>query len=199
MEEGPTAHAIDWAQLVRTYQRGPASESGPVLIAALANRLRARARQIPAAPPVIDPDDIWQSLCLEALAAAAALDLPQDPRWIPVTLVERAGRVVSRAVVRELRLAAGDLSEDTPASAGPGIEELPAPFGVSCLGDSNDARLIHQRHVLGLDYSSLGANAAAKPEAIRQRVSRARRRLQASIRRSGELESRGSNAARTRI
>src|SRR5258708_37905892 len=91
----------DWAQLVRTYKDSPASKSAAELIQALTPQLRARAASIPAAPPVIGADDIWQQLCVEVLVAAPTLAPPPDPQWVPHKLVRRAGRVVARPAVRQ--------------------------------------------------------------------------------------------------
>src|SRR5258708_8154550 len=106
----------DWAQLVRTYKDSPDSKSAAELIQALTPQLRARAASIPAAPPVIGADDIWQQLCVEVLVAARTLAPPSDPQWVPHKLVQRAGRIVARAVIRELRLAPDHL-DPSPTTA----------------------------------------------------------------------------------
>src|SRR5258708_38822388 len=93
----------DWAQLVRTYKDSPDSKSAAELIQALTPQLRARAASIPAAPPVIGADDIWQQLCVEVLVAARHPAPPSDPQWGPHKPVQAAGRIVARPGDQELR------------------------------------------------------------------------------------------------
>src|SRR5258708_14452371 len=93
----------DWAQLVRTYKDSPDSKSAAELIQALTPQLRARAASIPAAPPVIGADDIWQQLCGEALVAARTPAPPPDPQWGPHKLVHPAARIEPPARITELK------------------------------------------------------------------------------------------------
>jgi DNA-directed RNA polymerase specialized sigma24 family protein len=177
-----------WAQLVRTYRESPDSKSAAALIEALTPLLHARAARIPGAPPVIGADDIWQQLCLEVLVAARTMALPPNPRWVLHKLVQRAGRVVARSVLRELRRSTDQLDESLTSEDVIGIDEVcPTLQPVSPI-ELADFELIHKRHVLGLEYGRLSDADGVTEEALRQRVSRARRRLRASISESYQVQ-----------
>ncbi len=171
----------DWAQLVRTYKDSPDSKSAAELIQALTPQLRARAASIPAAPPVIGADDIWQQLCVEVLVAARTLAPPSDPQWVPHKLVQRAGRIVARAVIRELRLATDQLDPSLTSVELVANDMACPPLQPDSAAELADLELIHQRHVLGLQYARLSDANGVTPAALRQRLSRARRRLRASM------------------
>src|SRR5258708_36768876 len=118
--------STDWAQLVRTYKDSPDSKSAAELIQALTPQLRARAASIPAAPPIIGADDIWQQLCVEVLVAARTLAPPSDPQWVPHKLVQRAGRIVAPAGVRGARLSPRQ-PDPSPPPVRVGVKDIAPP------------------------------------------------------------------------
>lgn len=181
MERANGLAQIDWPTLIRDYQHGPAADFGPRIIEALTPQLRRLATVIPPAPPLMDPEDVWQQLCLEALVAAAAMESNANPRWIPRMIAERAGRATARAVLKELAHIPDVIDDDLESGLRPQIAEAPPPLSPPVEARRDDAELMHRRHVLGLGYDVLAAQNGVGSSAIRKRVSRARGRLRTAL------------------
>jgi hypothetical protein len=76
---------------------------GPVLLDLMAPAILASLKRLRAQPPVMDVEDLRQSLVLEVLSAAAEMPLPATPSHMRRRLMARANQGVRRWLERESR------------------------------------------------------------------------------------------------
>jgi hypothetical protein len=170
-QDGPPA---TWAGLLEAYRTGSRQQWSALLIERLGPWLTAARRQLYAAPPYLDQEDVAQQLILEVLKIASRWRPVCEDRWIPRRLVERAARKLLKSLLAERLDQTVELNVDLEA---PEFAEselvLETPVGKASIAD---LRLIYRARVIGESVEVLAAEAGLTSKQMRRRLKSARER-----------------------
>lgn len=169
---------VTWGGLLEAYRTGSKQQWSALLIERLGPWLTAARRQLYAAPPYLDQEDVAQQLVLEVLNIASRWRPVCEDRWIPRRLVERAARKLLKSLLAE-RLDQAvelDLDLEAPEVAEPDLV-LDTPVGKASVAD---LRLIYRARVIGESIEVLAAEACLTSKQMRRRLKSARERARTS-------------------
>jgi hypothetical protein len=165
---------VTWAGLLEAFRTGSRQQWSALLIERLGPWLSAARRQLYAAPPYLDQEDVAQQLILEVLKIASRWQPVCEDRWIPRRLVERAARKLLKSLLAERLDQTVELDVDLEA---PELAEtelvLDTPVGKASI---DDLRLIYRARVIGEPVEVLAAEAGLTPKQMRRRLKSARER-----------------------
>ena len=166
--------AVTWGCLLEAYRTGPRQQWSGVLIERLGPWLTAARRQLYAAPPYLDQEDVAQQLVLEVLNIASRWRPVCEDRWIPRRLVERAARKLLKSLLAERldQTVELDVDREAPEVAEPDLV-LDTPVGKASVVD---LRLIYRARVIGEPIEVLAAEAGLTAVQMRRRLKSARER-----------------------
>lgn len=165
---------VTWAGLLEAYRTGSKQQWSALLIERLAPWLTAARRQLYAAPPYLDQEDVAQQLVLEVLSIASRWRPVCEDHWIPRRLVERAARKLVKSLLAERLDQAVELGVDleAPEVAEPNLV-LDTPVGKASVAD---LRLIYRARVIGEPIEVLASEAGLTSKQMRRRLKSARER-----------------------
>jgi DNA-directed RNA polymerase specialized sigma24 family protein len=173
----PGAEPTTWSELLTAYRREPKGYWAGLLISRLGPWLGAARRQLHAAPPYLDEDDVAQQLLLEVLRIGRRWHPSCEDNWIPRRLVERAGRRVLKKLLREQLHQSFELDAELPGAldAEPDLV-LETPIGKASV---SDLQVIFRARVLGEPIEQLAARYGLSPAQMQHRVKSALKRARA--------------------
>ncbi|MHB8507397.1 MAG: SigE family RNA polymerase sigma factor [Candidatus Dormibacteria bacterium] len=171
-----------YAAVVRSYQRGPRSVWGPVLLELLAPAMLEKVQGLYAAAPALSEDDIEQQLVIEVLRWAEKPETGTDQQYMDGRMMNRTHERVLRWLRRALA-SSGEPIEDH--------EELEFDYRREEMDEiadlwggevsREDVLLVYRAYVWGEPLARLALEQGVPVGTVFSRISRARARLQEQL------------------
>lgn len=171
----------DWVDLLTAYKESPTPVTASRLLDALAPAAREICLSMRPGEASADAEDVWQQYQVAVLTAAVDLDTGGAAQWIPIRLLQRARRTVSRWLKEERRQSAAKLPESLASDSNVEEEALN-------LVDTEATHPLYRYVVLGEPYELQAQKLGVTADSLRHQVARDVRRLK-QLRDAGDLES----------